>query len=77
LSTINADSDLADTSGGATMDIQSFRWTASGGSGAFVANVDGQLRFANGLLQGDTNGDRIADIEIRIIGALQIGDVIL
>jgi Ca2+-binding RTX toxin-like protein len=77
LSTINADSDIADSSGGATMDIQSFRWTSSGGTGAFVANVDGQLRFADGRLQGDTNGDKIADIEIQIVGTLYTGDVIL
>jgi Right handed beta helix region/RTX calcium-binding nonapeptide repeat (4 copies) len=73
LSTINADSDILDS----TVDIQSFRWTGHGGTDAFVKGVDGQLRFSGGVLQGDTNGDRIADIEIRIVGTLQMGDVIL
>jgi VCBS repeat-containing protein len=45
--------------------------------GAAFSGVDGQLRFSGGLLQGDTNGDRVADLEIRIIGALLAGDVIL
>jgi hypothetical protein len=39
--------------------------------------IDAELRFAAGLLQGDTNGDRVADIEIKVVGALLIGDVVL
>jgi Ca2+-binding RTX toxin-like protein len=39
--------------------------------------VDGELRFAGGLLQGDVNGDGVADIEIRVVGTLVAGDVIL
>jgi Ca2+-binding RTX toxin-like protein len=66
LSTIDADSD-------GTGGNQAFRFI---GAQAFHG-VDGELRFAGGLLQGDTNGDRIADIEIRIVGALTRDDVIL
>jgi Ca2+-binding RTX toxin-like protein len=66
LSTIDADTD-------GTAGNQAFRFI---GASAF-SGVDGQLRFAGGLLQGDTNGDRVADIEIRIVGALLGGDVIL
>jgi serralysin len=46
------------------------------GAHAFTG-ADGQLRFAGGLLQGDTNGDRVADLEIKIIGALARADIIL
>ena len=46
------------------------------GTSAFSGD-DGELRFKNGVLQGDTNGDRIADIEIRVVGTLVAGDVIL
>jgi Ca2+-binding RTX toxin-like protein len=38
---------------------------------------DGELRFRNGVLQGDTNGDRIADIEIRVLGSLTSADIFL
>jgi serralysin len=61
----------ADTDG--TGGNQAFRYI---GAHAFTG-VDGQLRFDDGLLQGDTNGDRVADIEIRVIGALARGDLIL
>ena len=44
---------------------------------AAFSGHDGQLRFSGGVLRGDTNGDRVADIEIRIVGALLAGDVIL
>jgi Ca2+-binding RTX toxin-like protein len=46
------------------------------GTRAFTGD-DGELRFKNGVLQGDTNGDRIADIEIRIHGSLTSADVLL
>jgi Ca2+-binding RTX toxin-like protein len=46
------------------------------GATAF-SGIDGQLRFAGGVLQGDINGDRVADIEIRVVGALTVADVIL
>jgi Ca2+-binding RTX toxin-like protein len=67
LSTIDAD-----TNG--TAGNQAFRFIG----GAAFSGVDGQLRFSGGgVLQGDTNGDRVADIEIRILGALLARDVIL
>lgn len=37
----------------------------------------GQLRFAKGILMGDTDGDRRADFQIKIIGSFSSGDVIL
>jgi serralysin len=66
LSTIDAD---IDGTGG----NQAFRWI---GANAF-SGADGQLRFARGVLQGDTNGDKVADFEIRIFGGLAAADVIL
>jgi large repetitive protein len=36
------------------------------GGAAFSGNSAGQLRFSNGRLQGDVNGDRQADFEIEI-----------
>ncbi|HEY7386255.1 MAG TPA: calcium-binding protein [Beijerinckiaceae bacterium] len=66
LATIDADTD-------GTAGNQAFRFI---GAAAF-SGVDGQLRFGGGILQGDTNGDRIADIEIRVIGTLVRGDIIL
>ncbi|HEX2727850.1 MAG TPA: calcium-binding protein, partial [Beijerinckiaceae bacterium] len=61
----------ADTDG--TAGNQAFRFI---GAAAFHG-IDGELRFAGGLLQGDTNGDGIADLEIRVVGALLRTDVIL
>jgi Ca2+-binding RTX toxin-like protein len=46
------------------------------GAAAF-GGLDGELRFAGGILQGDTNGDRIADFEIRVLGSLTMADIIL
>jgi serralysin len=48
------------------------------GAAAF-SGVAGQLRGAAGLVQGDVNGDRIPDFEIKVIGggALVRGDFIL
>jgi hypothetical protein len=66
LSTIDADTD--GTSGN-----QAFHFI---GARAFTGH-DGELRFTGGLVQGDTNGDRVADIEIRIIGSLVGADIIL
>ncbi|EWY35780.1 hypothetical protein N825_34355 [Skermanella stibiiresistens SB22] len=37
------------------------------GAGAFTSTA-GHLRFASGLLQGDVNGDQIADIEVSVVG---------
>ncbi|HEY7384825.1 MAG TPA: matrixin, partial [Beijerinckiaceae bacterium] len=66
LRTIDADTD-------GTAGNQAFRFIG----GAAFSGVDGQLRFSGGLLQGDTNGDRVADFEVRIVGALVAGDVLL
>lgn len=66
LSTIDADTD-------GTAGNQAFRFV---GAAAF-SGVDGQLRFSGGILQGDTDGDRRADFEIKIVGAMLAGDVIL
>ncbi len=38
------------------------------GSSAF-SGVAGQLRYANGILQADVDGDRIADLEIFVVSA--------
>jgi Ca2+-binding RTX toxin-like protein len=61
----------ADTDG--TAGNQAFRFI---GAAAFHG-VDGELRFAGGLLQGDTNGDRVADLEIKIVGTLAAADILL
>jgi subtilisin-like proprotein convertase family protein len=61
----------ADTDG--TAGNQAFRFI---GAAAFHG-MDGELRFAGGLLQGDTNGDKRADFEVRIVGTLLAGDIIL
>jgi hypothetical protein len=45
--------------------------------GASFSGADGELRLRNGVLQGDTNGDRVADLEIRVVGTLLAGDIIL
>jgi len=37
----------------------------------------GELRYDKGILMGDTNGDRKADFEIKIVGHFSVGDVIL
>jgi Ca2+-binding RTX toxin-like protein len=52
---------------------QTFSWI---GSDAFSGDA-GELRFARGLLQGDTDGDKRADLEIRVIGLVTAGDLIL
>jgi len=38
------------------------------GAGAFT-NVQGQLRYAGGVVQGDINGDAIADFAINVATA--------
>jgi VCBS repeat-containing protein len=37
----------------------------------------GQLRYANGILMGDTDGDRKADFQIKIVGHFSAGDLLL
>ncbi len=66
LRTIDADRD-------GTPNDQKFSWI---GSKAF-SGTDGELRFAGGLLQGDTNGDKIADFEIKVDGLVTPADLIL
>jgi len=48
------------------------------GANAF-GGVAGQLRYANGVVQADVNGDRNADFEVEIVGSppLQAADFIL
>ena len=43
--------------------------------GAAFTNVAGQLRYANGLLEGDVNGDGIADFNVMLSGNPAIGAV--
>jgi Ca2+-binding RTX toxin-like protein len=69
LRTIDADED---TSGN-----QAFRWVDRSDLDAAFTGRDGQVRFSNGVLRGDTDGDRVADFEIRIFGSFSAGDVIL
>jgi Ca2+-binding RTX toxin-like protein len=70
LRTIDADTD-------GTANNQAFQWVNTGDLDADFTGVDGQLRYASGLLMGDVNGDRQADFEIKIVGALTAADVIL
>jgi len=65
LSTIDARDDTAGD--------QAFTWL---GAQAFTG-VDGQLRYAKGLLQGDINGDTIADFVVKVTGTVALGDLIL
>ena len=69
LSGIDADPD--------TFGNQLFRWVKKGDLDAKFNGLDGQLRFASSTLQGDVDGDRQPDFEIRIIGSLTAADVIL
>ena len=48
------------------------------GSAAFT-KVAGQLHFVNGVLEGDINGDRVADFQIIVqnVSAFATGDFIL
>lgn len=47
------------------------------GSAAF-SNVAGQLRFAGGVLQGDVNGDGVADLIVQLnVNNLNTGDLVL
>jgi Ca2+-binding RTX toxin-like protein len=52
---------------------QAFHFIGTAG----FSGAEGELRFAGHLLQGDVNGDGRADLEVRIIGAVLAGDVIL
>ena len=54
---------------------QRFEWVGERG-GAFEG-VSGQLRFKDGVLKGDTDGDGRADFAIKITGSFAAGDVLL
>lgn len=56
---------------------QAFKWVQAADLDAAFTGLAGQLRFAGGILMGDTDGDRQADFEIRITGGVQAGDLIL
>ena len=67
LSTIDADTD-------GTAGNQAFAFI---GTGAFTS-VDGQLRCSAGIIQGDVNGDKVADFEIKVnLATLVTGDFLL
>jgi Ca2+-binding RTX toxin-like protein len=66
LRTIDADTD-------GTAGNQGFHFIGASG----FSGHDGELRFAGGLLQGDVNGDKIADLEIRVVGTLVGADILL
>jgi Ca2+-binding RTX toxin-like protein len=61
----------ADTDG--TAGNQRFKFIG----GEAFSHTDGELRFAGGILQGDVNGNGVADFEIRVAGALLAGDILL
>jgi Ca2+-binding RTX toxin-like protein len=42
--------------------------------GAAFGKVAGELRFENGLLQGDTNGDGKLDFEIQLTGVTSLAE---
>jgi hypothetical protein len=67
---------------------QAFTWAGADGpflhpkeSAAFLkagfTGQAGQLRYAHGLLMGDTDGDGRADFQIKIVGHFAASDVIL
>ena len=56
---------------------QAFAWVARGDLDAAFTGQERQLRFDNGLLTGDTDGDRKADFQIAVAGRLSAGDVLL
>ena len=69
LRTIDADED--------TLGNQAFRWTNRNDLDVAFTGKDGQLRFSNGVLRGDIDGDKVADFEIKVVGFFSSGDVIL
>ena len=56
---------------------QAFRWTDKRDLDDGFSGRAGELRFHNGVLSGDTDGDGRADFQIKVQGHLGIGDVIL
>jgi Ca2+-binding RTX toxin-like protein len=59
----------ADTDG--SPDNQQFTWI---GAKAFTG-VDGQLHFVNGFVEGDTNGDKVADFRIKVTGVTSLSAI--
>jgi hypothetical protein len=64
---------------------QKFTWSCMDGpfsyqdevlSAAFTGKA-GQLRYDRGILSGDTDGDRIADFQIKIVGRFSSDDLLL
>jgi Ca2+-binding RTX toxin-like protein len=66
-----------DADGNGSNGDQAFTWVNARHLNAAFSKVEGQLRFAQGILMGDTDGDGEADFHIRIDGSLAAGDVIL
>ena len=64
----------ADTTEGAD---QRFAWADGSDLDAAFTGAAGELRFANGVLMGDIDGDGRADFRIRVQGSLAAEDVIL
>jgi serralysin len=56
---------------------QTFSWADKRDLDAAFTGREGELRFAGGILSGDTDGDGKANFEIAITGRLAAGDVIL
>ncbi|HEX2554288.1 MAG TPA: Ig-like domain-containing protein [Microvirga sp.] len=69
LSRIDADADARGD--------QDFVWVDEHDLAARFTGSAGQVRFADGVLQGDTDGDGKADFEIGLTARLAAGDVIL
>jgi serralysin len=70
--------DLADIDADSgTAGDQSFAWVDAAALDAAFTGAIGQLRREGSILMGDIDGDRQADFEIRIVGAVAAGDVIL
>ena len=44
--------------------------------GVEFSNKAGELRYAAGVVEGDTDGDGTADFTVGIIGVLRGGDII-
>lgn len=55
---------------------QRFAWVDADSPDSAFTGEAGQIRMAGMVLQGDRNGDRIADFEIRVVGAVQAGDIL-
>ncbi|HVF82662.1 MAG TPA: RTX toxin, partial [Sphingomicrobium sp.] len=77
---------ISDFARGDRIDLRKIDAVAGGGDNAFTyigggafTKVAGQLHYVNGLLEGDTNGDGVADFSVTLTGspALVAGDLML